>query len=278
MIGGTRFFGKRYVELMLKEGHTVTLLTRGLSVDSFGTRVSRLTADRTDSLQFRNAIRSDYDLVVDNILMNAQEAKSAVEVLGNRTNHYIMTSTISVYDPRPGPLMEIDFEALIPHPGETYQHGKRSAEHALAEAAFGVSILRIPVVVGPDDYTQRLLTHVRAVKMKKKLYFPNPDATFSFLHAQDAARALSWLSEAKPCGVYNVAAPHPWTLRELMDRIGKITGQSFEFGGPADGPSPFGVTQDYYLDITKAEKAGFRVDGLEKWMPGLIEELAKRVV
>lgn len=252
----------------------MTLLTRGQNSDDFGKKVSRLVVDRTNAQQLKNAIKSDYDLVVDNMLMNAQEADSVISVLKDRINHFVMTSTLSVYDPKPGALQENDFHAITSYPGESYQQGKRSAEHALAQAPFGVSIMRIPVIVGPDDYTKRLLTHINAVKETKKLYFPNPDAKFSYLHAHDAARALMWFSSERAKGVFNIGAPDAWTLRQLMNCIKKITAKTFLYGGPADEPSPFGVEQDYFMDTSKSQNAGFHVDALEKWLPNLIEDMA----
>ncbi len=274
IIGGTRFFGKRFVQLMLDQGHSVTILTRGQSADDFGNKVSRLVADRTDGKQLKNAVKSDYEVVVDNMLMNAQEANDVITVLRDRINHFVMTSTLSVYDPKPGALLESDFEAITTHPGEGYQQGKRSAEHALASAPFGVSIMRIPVIVGPDDYTKRLLAHVTAVKENKKLYFPTPNAKFSYLHAQDAARALAWFCNEKPLGVFNIGAPDAWSLRNLMDCIERITGNKFSYGEVEDTHSPFGIPEDFYMNVDKAQRAGFRVDALEKWMPKLISDLA----
>lgn len=275
MIGGTRFFGKRFVQLMLDQGHSMTLLTRGHSGDDFGDRVSRLVADRTIGQQLKNVVKSDYDVVVDNMLMNAQEANDVISVMRDRTNHYVMTSTLSVYDPKPGALLESDFNATALYPEEGYQQGKRSAEYVLAQAPFDVSIMRIPLIVGPDDYTQRLLSHVTAVKENKKLYFPNPDAKFSYLHAQDAARALGWLCHEKPNDLFNISAPNAWTIRELMGCIEQITGKKFTYGDENDAPSPFGITQDYFMNVEKAHQAGFQVEPLEQWMPALIKELAR---
>jgi len=96
----------------------------------------------------------------------------------------------------------------------------------------------------------------------------------SYLHAQDAARALSWLCANKPTGVFNVSAPNAWTLRELMECIEEIVGKKFTFGEIDDTPSPFGVPENYFMNVEKIMKAGFHVDALEKWMPTLIEELA----
>lgn len=280
IIGGTRFFGKRFVERMISNGHEVTILTRGNSPDDFGGRVHRLRADRTNPSQLKSVIKEDYDVVVDNMLMTADEAMNIVAILEGRIGHYVMTSTLSVYDPKPGALTEMDFKAEDYQPetslsiGGAYQKGKREAEHALLKASFSTSVMRIPVIVGPDDYTERLLTHVRACKDKKRLFFPNPEAKFSYLHAQDAARALEWFCKEKPRGTFNISAPDAWSHRELMRNIEVITSKTFEFGDSNDTPSPFGIPDDYYADTSKAKAAGFEVAVLKDWMPDLIKKLS----
>jgi nucleoside-diphosphate-sugar epimerase len=280
IIGGTRFFGKRFVQIMIDEGHDVTILTRGQSPDDFGNKVTRLKADRTIRAELQDVLKTEYDVVVDNMLMNAQEANDIITLLTNRVGHYVMTSTLSVYDPQPGALVEKDFlaENFIPkeatHPGESYQQGKRAAEHALLSTPFSVSIMRIPVIVGPDDHTQRLLHHIKTIQEGKKLYFPNLAAKFSFLHAKDAARSLAWLVEKKSAGTFNVAPSNAWSLRELMNDIAFITGKEFAAGNSNDPLTPFGIPEDYFMDVSKAEKAGLKIDPLEKWLPSLLQELS----
>lgn len=279
IIGGTRFFGKRFVQSMIDQEHVVTLLTRGVTQDPFGDRVKRLCADRSDESQLRRVLNSDYDVVVDNMLMTGDQAQSLIPLLKDRIGHFVMTSTLSVYDTHPIALTELDFEAATytpPMGANDYQAGKRSAEHVLSQAPFGVSIMRIPLIVGPEDHTDRLLTHIRAVKEKRKLFFPNLNARFSYLHARDAARALEWLSTEKPCGVYNISAPDAWTLHELMLRISNILKEDYSFGDAQDSPSPFGIEDDYFMDVNKAQQSGFQVDPLDAWMPDLIDELANR--
>ncbi|MCE3014046.1 MAG: NAD-dependent epimerase/dehydratase family protein [Proteobacteria bacterium] len=279
MIGGTRFFGKRFVQLMLEQGHTVSVLTRGQTIDQFGSRITRLVADRKDTTALRRVLTTDYDVVVDNILMSAQEAREVVDILKDRIGRFVMTSTLSVYDPKPGAIVEDDFIATkyVPktptHPGEEYQQGKRAAEHALSQAGIPVSVMRIPIIVGPDDYTQRLFLHVQATQNETKLYFPNPDARFSYLHAQDAARALCWLCTQKQVGTYNISAPDAWSLRQLMECISLSVGKDFKFGDSTEPPSPFGVPEDYFMNTEKAQAAGFQVPALAQWLLRLIDEI-----
>jgi nucleoside-diphosphate-sugar epimerase len=46
VFGGTRYFGKRLVQKLISAGRDVTIATRGLTADSFGTNVKRLIVDR----------------------------------------------------------------------------------------------------------------------------------------------------------------------------------------------------------------------------------------
>ena len=45
VLGGTRFFGRKLVDLLVEDGHKVTILTRGQSGNPFGDKVEHLTAD-----------------------------------------------------------------------------------------------------------------------------------------------------------------------------------------------------------------------------------------
>ena len=40
MIGGTRYFGKYTIDALLKEGHEVTIATRGNAKDTYGSACS----------------------------------------------------------------------------------------------------------------------------------------------------------------------------------------------------------------------------------------------
>ncbi|CAN7742153.1 NAD-dependent epimerase/dehydratase family protein [Paenibacillus sp. LjRoot56] len=42
VLGGTAFFGRRLVRLLLGDGHDVTIATRGQTPDDFGDAVTRI--------------------------------------------------------------------------------------------------------------------------------------------------------------------------------------------------------------------------------------------
>ena len=68
VIGGTKFFGKHMVEALLKQGHDVTLATRGNTNNVFGDKVSYITVERTNPDSMKNALSGrHFDIVIDKI-------------------------------------------------------------------------------------------------------------------------------------------------------------------------------------------------------------------
>ncbi len=275
VMGGTRFFGKRLVHNLIKKGHQVTILTRGNTADDFGDSVQRLKGDRTNAKQLSALIKENYDSVVDQMCMTASDANASIEAFKGRIGQYIMTSTLSVYDAEAA-LLETDWMAEDYKMGEasnSYQEGKCAAEHAFLSAPFPVARMRIPIVLGTDDYTRRLHMHIEHVAEEKAISFPNLVAEFSYVRAEDAAAALQWMVETNQKDVFNISAEDNWSNRELMSQIENVVGKKALFA--EDGtPSPFGIERDYYMDVSKAAKAGFKAQDLTTWLPQLISQLA----
>lgn len=284
LIGGTRYFGKRLVHKLLQGGHLVWILSRGNTPDDFGDRVHRLQADRNDENRMKEVLSDlSFDVVVDQICMNAQQAEMAVHLLEQRAGYYIMTSTMSVYSWGDS-LKEQEFDALkytarqATNPAEEYAEGKRAAERVfLTQQKLRCAFPRFPLVVGEDDYTLRLYDHVRKIREGVPLYFPNLEARLSFILSEDAAQALLWLIETRNEGPYNFASREPLVLKELVSKIERITGNRAQLLTEASSEhwSSFGISQDWYLDVSKAEKEGFRAQDIKLWLEPLLEKLNK---
>lgn len=275
VIGGTRFFGKHLVHNLVRQGHQVTILTRGNTGDDFGASVKHLKGDRTDAKQLRSLITENYDSVVDQMCMTAADAHASIEAFKGRIGQYVMTSTLSVYDPEAA-LVETDWRAEDYKAGEAshpYQEGKRAAEHAFLSAPFPVARMRIPIVLGTDDYTRRLHLHVEHVAECKALAFPSLYARFSYVRAEDAAAALQWMIETGQKDVFNIGAADSWSIRELLSQIENVVGKKALLS--AEGtPSPFGIEQDYTMNVNKAGNAGFRAQDLKVWLRDLISRIS----
>lgn len=285
ILGGTRFFGKRLVDHLLWEGQSeITIATRGNTDPGFPDEVRRIKLDREDPQSLAAAAQSDHwDVVYDNICYSPNDATSACEAFKGRTRRYVLTSTLSVYgDPRPG-FTETDFDPYTypVQPGGrddfSYGEGKRLAEAVFFQQAdFPVAAMRIPIVLGIDDYTKRLHFHVEHVQKGKPIGIPNKDAEIAFINSTEAARFLAWLGKHSLTGPVNAASKGTITLSAMMNLIETVTGMQAQIltrTGPED-MSPFGVAQSWFMDTTKAEQEGYSFEALMDWFPGLVREVA----
>ncbi|TKJ91669.1 NAD-dependent dehydratase [Paenibacillus sp. CFBP13512] len=284
VLGGTRFFGKNLVELLLKEQIKVTLLTRGKTEDEFGDQVQRLVVDREDAVALEKAIGDQqYDVVYDNICFTPQQAREAVSIFQNKTKRYILTSSLSVYDFGTGICHESDVDThhytidADPEAELSYGEGKRQAEAVFFQQAdFPVAAVRFPIVLGPNDYTKRLDFHVERVLSGKVIGISNLEAQMNFIHEQEAAEFLFWLGiSSELTGPVNARSDGEVSLRELVEWIEQGTEQQAIIQSETDdeAQSPFGVPDSWIMDTSKAKQDGFQFYVLSDWMPALIKQM-----
>ena len=132
VLGGTRFFGRRLVDLLVKDGHQVTVGSTGKTEVEFGGKVERLLLDRTDPTSMQKALsEKTWDVVYDQICFNEGQAKISESLFAGKVGHFVFTSTQSVYSDGVN-LGEAWFDptAYVAKPDNpnTYQEGKRLAE------------------------------------------------------------------------------------------------------------------------------------------------------
>ena len=196
VIGGTAFFGKRAVELLLERGDEVTIFSRGRRRPPFWPRVTHLRGDRTDHRAFVEILRpTRCDVVIDNVAFQPEDISAAIDAFGDRGPHYVLTSTGSVYDfRRPEafrPLTEEDAD-LDSRGDMEYAEGKRACEQMLHRAPFPWTIIRPPVVQGPDDPSARGWFWIQRVADGGPVLVPQRDPAVMWRQgfSDDVARAL----------------------------------------------------------------------------------------
>ncbi|MDD1503941.1 NAD-dependent epimerase/dehydratase family protein [Lysinibacillus sp. CNPSo 3705] len=288
VLGGTRFFGKKLVELFIQNGHSVTILTRGQSGNPFGTKVKQLIVNRDDADSLSQALsNTTWDIVYDNICYSPNEAHKICEILEGKTKKFVFTSTLSTYEidgivKTEEDFNPYDYEVRMGNREDfSYGEGKRQAEAVLfKEATFPVVAVRFPIVMGENDYTRRLHFHVERVLQEQPISLPNIEAKMSFITDDEAAAFLYFAGITPIEGPYNATAAGAISLKDLLGLIEETTGKSAKIslvGNDEMSQSPYGVPADWYMSTTKAEAAGFTFSHLHDWLPTLVKTLVKEL-
>ncbi|MEZ4751324.1 MAG: NAD-dependent epimerase/dehydratase family protein [Bdellovibrionota bacterium] len=280
VLGGTRFFGKRLVEKAVAAGHDVTVLTRGQSGTSpQGT--TELKADRKDADTLRRALgKNHWDVVYDQICFNSAEAAIAEELFRERTGRYVFTSSMSVFPKGPARVEESfdpKLHPLVVGSDFEYAEGKRQAEaYLFQKSSLPTVSVRVPCVVGMDDYTRRVHFHVERTLKGLPIFFPVPNARVSLIQSEEAADFLLWAgTQLRETGLFNAAADGLVALNEMMALIGELTGKPPLLANEksSENHSPYGVPSDIFMITEKAKSLGYRFSNSAEWFPYLLKQI-----
>ncbi|MCJ8277429.1 MAG: NAD-dependent epimerase/dehydratase family protein, partial [Bdellovibrionales bacterium] len=265
IIGGSRFFGRHLTESLVQRGDKVTLVTRGnIDVENLGL-TDHIICDRDNKdLLDKSLNGKNWDIIFDQVCYDYQRAKEACELFSDRVGKYIFTSTKSVYDCKAN-LVEEDFDPTafevekLVGKDENYGLAKRQAEVGFVRyAKFPVIMVRFPIVVGFNDYTQRLAFHIDRIKNGEPIYFPNVEARISFIEALEAARTLEFLGDSDLAGPINAASPDAISLKSFVARVEMILQKKANLIPEFDETihSPYGIPDDWFMSCQRLTEEG----------------------
>ncbi len=279
VIGGNRFVGLRLcMELDRDKNFDLDVINR----TGQSPHLKRAAIYKGDRKNLALAsIDKDYDVVVDFACYDDVDAQSSISHF-NKVGRYIMVSTASVYDDGPNRKESSfdpagwDLSANVGSPSakHSYQAGKRRAEAMFTQQApFPHIAVRLPVILGPDDYTRRLEFHVERIERNQVIYIPNLDARISMIHAADAAEFLKWSMDKNFKGPVNVASPEPVRISELLREIEKRVGnRALLIKQPQpQSESPYAPHSDCFLNCDQVEKLGYTARPIHAWLGELID-------
>ncbi|MCZ8539139.1 NAD-dependent epimerase/dehydratase family protein [Psychrobacillus psychrodurans] len=288
VLGGTRFFGVQLVESLLKQGFDVTIASRGNVEDSFGDKVSRIKFDRLDvSNMQKNFVDTEWDIVFDQICYSSQEAIDAIDVFKGKTKKYVFTSSKSVYESvsTGKGFTEEDFNpfeySLNVGSKEdfSYGEGKRQAETAFfGRSPFPVVAVRFPIVIGLNDYTERLNYYIRKVRDLEDVHFVNLEAAMDFISEEEAGDFLAWVGQSDFEGPINATSNGYVRMGELLEYIEEKVEKHANVVTTTDeeSGSPYNISETWLISNEKAKSLGYEFKDLKEYLPGLIgEALAK---
>lgn len=277
VLGGTRFFGIRMVQDLLKMGHEVAIGTRGLSKDPFGEQVKRIALDRSNGESLRQALQGKrFDLVIDKIAYCSSDIKRLLDFID--CQKYIYMSTTAVYAPKKINLVEEDFDPLAmelvwcERKDFPYGQVKMQAEAAITQKYPGQKYIavRYPVVLGKDDYTKRLLFYAEHVARSVPMYIDNLDAQMSFIRSDEAGAFMAFLADKNFCGAVNGASKGTVSLREIIEFLEKKTGKKALLSADRE-VAPYNGESEFSVNTDKAKALGFEFSDVNDWIYDLLE-------
>lgn len=301
IIGGTRFVGYQLAWRLLARGDRLTLLNRGTRPDPFGDRVERIAVDRSTPGFAAALAGRRFDAAVDFAAYNADDARGAVEILGEgRVGHHVHISTGQVYLVRrgcPKPAREVDYEGpLMDRPIDPadledwdYGIGKRAAEDVLADAwrarQFPSARLRIPMVNGERDHYRRVESYLYRILDGGPVILPD-GGTRPTRHVYGGAvvdAIADLLGKPATFGkAYNLAQEETPTLAEIVAILAQIVGSPDRSVAVGSGAiraagldpaaiSPFSGRWMSFLDPALArDELGFRHDPVRSYLEKVV--------
>jgi nucleoside-diphosphate-sugar epimerase len=293
LLGGTRFLGLNFLARFGHAFDTTVISRRQPEIcdwesQSHGqSKCQWIQADRYSALEMTFATKDKFwDVVVDCLCYSADHAKVFLDALSGRYGHLIMISSRAVYCGG-GPFSEMAFRPehhqfqlgleLAPFGSKAksgqidYGEGKRQAEAYFAQEAPGSStFLRLPIIVGKGDYTNRLDDLVAGIRAGKRFDFGSEGASTSFVSVDAAADAVFKLSSSEPQGGLNVASPSV-KIAELIHLLQELIGVSVLRGvGEGSVLSPFRALEEAGLDCEKASSMGIKCPSIVPTLESLI--------
>lgn len=277
VIGGTRFFGIHMVKELLKNGHEVTIATRGNAPDEFGDKVKRIILERTNEASVKEALNgTHYDVVIDKIAYCSNDIKYVMEAVD--CDKYIHMSSTAVYDPKHMNTVESDFDeranelVWCDRGAFPYAQIKRHAEYALAQEYSDRNwiAVRYPFVIGEDDYTKRLLFYVEHTMKSIPMNIDNVDCQMGYIRSDEAGKFMAFLVDKDVKGAFNGCSEGTISIRAIIDYVEQKTGTKAIIDEAGDR-APYNGEAEYSINIEKAKALGFEFSVLKEWIYELLD-------
>jgi nucleoside-diphosphate-sugar epimerase len=155
LIGGTGLISTGIVKHLLARGADVTMFNRGKRENTLPASVKQIEGDRNEFEKFERRFQTDekpFDVVMDMIAFNPNQAESDVRAFGGRCQQFIFCSTVCAYGVKVPPGVLVD-ETFPMEPISGYGRNKLASEQILLRAheqgKFKTTIIRPSCTYGP---------------------------------------------------------------------------------------------------------------------------------
>ncbi|MBQ1050792.1 NAD-dependent epimerase/dehydratase family protein [Verrucosispora sp. WMMA2044] len=227
VLGGTRFIGRHIVEQCITRDDEITLLYRGRSPSPFsGIARHVLTDRRAPTAEAATVLAEPWDAVIDTSAQDLDDLRPVLPLLTD-VGRYVLISSCGVYRRDLGRNGLSERSPTIPadasHPVRASATRKlrceRYLERRLARLAIPLLIVRLGLVIGRHDDSERLAYWLERALRGGDVLVPMPDRQpLQLVDATDVARFIRTAAEQQMTGIVNVAGPTT-TARVLVDTV-----------------------------------------------------------
>lgn len=227
VLGGSRFVGRHIADAFIARGDSVTLFNRGITDPAPRDHVQQLRGDRSADLSALDG--QTWDAVIDPSGYTPDVVARSARFLEPRTSRYLFISSASVYDlarlnaelvDEDAPLSELPAGADPTLLTDEHYGALKVLCETEVTRAFGerTTILRLGLVAGPYDPTDRFTYWVVRVAATGEILAPPADRVIQYIDARDVAEFAAATTRDDIGGTFNlVVPPEAYTFGDLIE-------------------------------------------------------------
>ncbi len=223
ILGGNRYFGKAVTEKLLNKNNSIYLVNRNSKkIDFNHKKLTHIMTDRNNLQNFKHLFEDIiFDHVFDNIAYKLQDVIKLHKLLNGKIKHYIFTSSVITYlDSNDNyDATEKDWfkgrlnknwilKKNYRYNDINYAINKKKIENYLIKNnKVKYTILRIPNVIGNNDFSQKTKRLLAFSKLKMKSKFLDNESFIQFILKEDLVNVILKILKKKntKSKIYNVA-------------------------------------------------------------------------
>jgi nucleoside-diphosphate-sugar epimerase len=298
ILGGTSFFGREFAIKAFNEGNKVSVFSRKAPTDNLPLDIKQIRGDREFEPDLARLSIENWDIVFDNICYSPESAQKALKYFSGRVGLYIFTSSEAVYylirdlsNPFRENHTDIFKDNIEFKKGGfwDYASGKLKAEQiflaAFREQKFPVSIIRLPIVIGPYDNTLRAYSYWLRIADGFNFFAPGYNFSRRFAYSRDLANWIYILAnnpENATGEIFNLADENIISLYDFLKISADIMAKELKLL-PADfawlkengfdlSASPYSSKRDYIIDNAKSKEVlNLQFTDIRTWLTESID-------